>query len=87
MAIHELMLSREEAMAQLETALAKMPPALADYYRRSVNFDDPGESALWMRQGVQDGDGATIGALQEASLALISYSNLLVLEAANRQSV
>jgi hypothetical protein len=79
MAIHELNLSKEEAIARFEVALAKMPPSLAEYYRRCVNFDDPGEGALWMRQGVEGAAGATIGALQEASLALISYSNFLVL--------
>ena len=87
MSVYTKALTKEEATAKFEAALSKMPNrALADHFRVGVDFEDrPGAGALWLRQGIAAArDGATIGALQEASLALLGYHNTLVLRDAQR---
>lgn len=81
MSLYTRTLTKEEATARFEASLAKMVPPLAAHFRACASIDEtPGEGALWLRQAVGDtNDGATIGALQDASLALLGYHNTLVL--------
>ncbi len=80
MSLYTRTLTKEQALARFDAALAKVPPRLAEHFRGCVDFDEtPGEGALWLRQAIgPDVDGATIGALQDASLALLGYHNTLV---------
>lgn len=81
MTLYTKTLTKEKATARFEAALAKMNPPLAAHFRACVSIDEtPGEGALWLRQAVGDtDDGATIGAIQAASLALLGYHNTLVI--------
>lgn len=84
MRLYAFVLTKEEALARFEAALAEMRPSVAGTFRECVNFDEaPGEGALWLRQAVgPEVDVATIGALRRASVALLGYHNTLVRQAA-----
>jgi hypothetical protein len=90
MSLYTKTLTKEEALARFEAALAKMPPRLAEHYRGCVDLDEsPGEGALWLSKGISS-TPHVVGALQDASLALLGYHNTLVLRdamAAERAAV
>ena len=74
-------LSRAEAEAKFEAALAALEPARAARIRGGVEWDAPMDSAFWLRQRQAcTSNEMAIIAYRDASLALLGYHNTLVAE-------
>lgn len=79
MSLYTRRLTREQAQAQFDGALAALGPDRAA--RIHVDWEAPMDSAFWLRQRqAHTSNEMMIIAYREASLALLGYHNTLVAE-------